>query len=444
LPASRAARIGQAVSHGRCPPAPQGRSTSAEAPDDCGGLDAEHARRLRVQIADVALRIHGEHALDHSLQQRLCLGLAPPQRGGDVDQVAAHVLQRPGERRDLRRAADRDRGREVAPSELDRGSRQRLERLPDAPRQQHRREHRDAGQHGRDQGEAPDEAIDGAAHRVRRQTRLDQGNPLAGDGDHRRARCVHAALPDETGDRRAAREGLGVQLLEIRLDGVEPVGKSGEANLHADSLAERRGEATVEGPQHDDARPGQARNLGRGAERAVRQGRQRDQEAFALLGDGCGKLVPAEAPGCGREHHVVGYHGADVQSAGFAETPYEELERLGLTRPEQPRQRRPAGEQSRGGERILAVAPDLVARFETRQLDPRPGLLLGLLAQQAHASDGQRDDGDEEQPPDRERERAPQRPGARQPRPQPARELAFVHVHGVSPPSGPTAIPPAT
>ncbi len=173
-------------------------------------------------------------------------------------------------------------------------------------------------------------------------------------------------------------------------------------------------------------------------------GGQRDQEALALLGDGRGEFVPAEAPGRGRQHDVVLDDGAHVESAGFAETSHEELERLGLTGPEQPRQRRPAGEQPRGRERILAVAPDLVARFDARELDPRQRLLLGLLTQQAHAAQGQRDDRDEQQPADRERQRAPEGLGTRKPSSQPARALLLFQGHGVSPPSDPTAIPPVT
>jgi hypothetical protein len=121
-----------------------------------------------------------------------------------------------------------------------------------------------------------------------------------------------------------------MQLLEIRLDGVEPVGQTDETYVHADALADRASEAPVERPQHDNASAGPLRNVGDGAERPVRQGRQRDQEAFALLGHGRGEFVPAEAPGCGRKHDIALDDGAHVESARLAEASHEELERLGL------------------------------------------------------------------------------------------------------------------
>ena len=50
-----------------CAAGPQ--HVAAESTDRRDGLDAEHACRLLVQVADVALGIHGEHALDDALQQ---------------------------------------------------------------------------------------------------------------------------------------------------------------------------------------------------------------------------------------------------------------------------------------------------------------------------------------------------------------------------------------
>jgi len=172
-----------------------------------------------------------------------------------------------------------------------------------------------------------------------------------------------------------------------------------EAHLHADPLADRAGEASIEGPHHDDAHSGQARHLG-GWRRAPRPAGTAARRGIARLARGPARRArPSESARRRGQHGIVRDHRADVEAARLAEPPHEELERFGLAGAKQPLQRRPAREQPRGGQRILAAAPDLVARLDTREADLRERLLLGLLAQQARAGQGQCDDGDEQQPP---------------------------------------------
>ena len=112
----RACRIARSA----CRPASaRGFSTSPQKRPigDCA-CDAEHALSLRIQVTHVAIRIHGEHAFDHARQQRLCVCLAPAQRGRKVEQVATHVFERARQRGRLRPTRHRYRRREIAAAQL--------------------------------------------------------------------------------------------------------------------------------------------------------------------------------------------------------------------------------------------------------------------------------------------------------------------------------------
>src|SRR6185437_17027322 len=85
----------------------------AEAADGRLRLDAQQPGGLDVQISDVAALIHRVDALDDAPEHRLRLGLPAPQRAGQLQQVATHVLHGSGEGADLRGTAGRNRYGEV-------------------------------------------------------------------------------------------------------------------------------------------------------------------------------------------------------------------------------------------------------------------------------------------------------------------------------------------
>ena len=159
-------------------------------------------------------------------------------------------------------------------------------------------------------------------------------------------------------------------------------------------------------PEHDDPGAGQRRHVGHCTEQSVRRRSGSEQESFALLQDRIGEFVPAESTWSGGQHRVASHDRAHVEPGRLAEAAHEELEWLGLPRADQPEQRRPTREQPGGGQRVLAVLADLVARGHARQLHLGERLLLGLLAQQPGPADGEREDGDQQQSADRERERS--------------------------------------
>ena len=100
-PRSRAATIGHAVSHGRWPSLSRARlqHVAAEpARRASPGVDAQHPLACGLRYRTLRSASTAIHALDDAAQHRLRLGLAPSQRGRQLDEVAAHVLHRAGER----------------------------------------------------------------------------------------------------------------------------------------------------------------------------------------------------------------------------------------------------------------------------------------------------------------------------------------------------------
>jgi hypothetical protein len=98
------------------PHATGGRRPQDVAAEPAHGLGAGDAQQLfgaGVQVADAAVAIHGEHALDDALEHGLGLGLALAERVGELDEIAAHVLHGAGQRAHLGRAVQRDGRGEV-------------------------------------------------------------------------------------------------------------------------------------------------------------------------------------------------------------------------------------------------------------------------------------------------------------------------------------------
>ena len=181
---------------------------AAEAADRRLRVDAEQLRGLGIQVADVAVAIHREHALDDSGEHALGLGLAPAQRAGEIHQVAAHVFHGARQRADLGGAPDRNRGREVALAEAHGRRGEILHRPGDELAEHGAGQHRQQRQHQRRDQQAMDERADLTVDLRRRQARLDQRDDLAGIGEQREARRVQ------------------IELLDMR-HGVATIGKAG-------------------------------------------------------------------------------------------------------------------------------------------------------------------------------------------------------------------------
>src|SRR5580658_2033019 len=90
---------------------------AAEAPDRLLGGHIQQPRGLRVEVADETVAVDRVDALDDAAEYRLRLGLAPPQRAGEIDEVAAHVLHGARQRADFGGTARRDGGREITAAE---------------------------------------------------------------------------------------------------------------------------------------------------------------------------------------------------------------------------------------------------------------------------------------------------------------------------------------
>src|SRR5690606_25487027 len=70
---------------------------AAESTDRFACVDAEQARRLRIEIADHSRAIDCKDAFDDTAQYGLRLDFAPAQRIGQLDEIVPHVLHRPCE-----------------------------------------------------------------------------------------------------------------------------------------------------------------------------------------------------------------------------------------------------------------------------------------------------------------------------------------------------------
>jgi len=91
-------------------------------------LNAEQPCRLGIEVADGAILVDRVHALDDAAEHRLRLGVALPQRTGQRDEIAPHILHGVRQRPDLGCPTRRNGGREVAPAEAGRRRGQRPHR----------------------------------------------------------------------------------------------------------------------------------------------------------------------------------------------------------------------------------------------------------------------------------------------------------------------------
>ena len=83
---------------------------AAELADDFAWPAGPAVAHLRIGVADAPLVIDRVYALDDAAEHGLGFGLAPPQRIGQVDQIAPHLVHRARERADLQRRHGRQRG----------------------------------------------------------------------------------------------------------------------------------------------------------------------------------------------------------------------------------------------------------------------------------------------------------------------------------------------
>ena len=90
----------------------------AETADGLARRDGQQPCGSVVHIGDAALLIDGVHAFDDAAEHRLRFGFALPERVGEIDEVAAHVIHGARQLPDLRRAAGGNRGGEVALAEI--------------------------------------------------------------------------------------------------------------------------------------------------------------------------------------------------------------------------------------------------------------------------------------------------------------------------------------
>ena len=152
-PRDRACTIGQLSAHGRTPSTPCGSSTSPQKrPSAASRIDLEQLRRLRVEIADAAIAVDGEHALDDAAEQRLRLGFAPLELGGETAQLLAHAIHGGGQAAQLDARGVGDRHVEVAGADALGGDRHAAERPGEqAPERRRQRDHQQRDQRGEQQ-----------------------------------------------------------------------------------------------------------------------------------------------------------------------------------------------------------------------------------------------------------------------------------------------------
>ena len=94
---------------------------AAEHARGLGGGHVEKPLRLRIQEADPALLVDRVNAFDDAAENRLGFGLAAPQLARETDEVAAHLVHRVAEHRELLAAAHGNRGGQVARPKPSRG-----------------------------------------------------------------------------------------------------------------------------------------------------------------------------------------------------------------------------------------------------------------------------------------------------------------------------------
>jgi hypothetical protein len=163
----------------------------AEAADRCLEIHAKQLRRLRIQVADVAIAVHREHAFHDPSQHALGFGFAPPQRACEIYKTATHVLHRARQRSDLGGTADGYRGGEVALPQSQRRRGEVLDGTGNKLPQHGARQYSHQRQQQRGDQQAMDQRADFAIDLRRRQARLEQRDGLAGIGVQREAGHVH-------------------------------------------------------------------------------------------------------------------------------------------------------------------------------------------------------------------------------------------------------------
>ena len=129
-PPPRAPRMGAVCLAGAAPVGARARPqhVATEPPQHLRFLQAQQPHHLRVRVADHALLVHRVDAFGDAAENGTRLGLAAPQRVGQVGEVAAHLLHRARQRADLGRCDRRNRGGEVALPEAQRHVAQRDDR----------------------------------------------------------------------------------------------------------------------------------------------------------------------------------------------------------------------------------------------------------------------------------------------------------------------------
>ena len=375
-------------------------------------------------------------------QQRLRIGLAPAQRGRELDEVTSHVLERARQRADSGPppATGIDAEKSPRPSRVA-DSATRLQRTHDATGEQQRRRRPRRCSAG-----TPSTRT--AARNRRRRNRFPK--PA---GAPRAARCLRRSRRRSACSMRTGRaRRCGAQTLSARDSAVEcsslnsgstlssqfdsrtsricmPVCSVSDcARLHRNSAARRRGCRRIGHGGMAPCRPSGCQ-AGASMKRSpwsawLRAPRSRRRRAGAA--DEVAPTMTAQAS-------------RFSAAAGAAQ---EQLELLAIAGADQPLQRLPRASDAGGGQRVFAEAPDFLACRNACKLDPRQRLLLGLLAQQADGADGEHEDRGEHEPAERERQRALERrrPGREPPQ---ARQpiAATCRESSINPCAGRPAIP---
>ena len=259
-----------------------------------------------------------------------------------------------------------------------------------------------SGEQERDECEPAHEARDRARDLLGGEPRLDEEDGFARRGEERQARGELVARGDRRDRDVAGRERFRVHVAVSRFDRFEPGRDGQEMDLDADLPRELLGEPVVE---HADGQDAAARQSGYRDECPGRPAlAARDHEAFALFGGGFEGLLPRNLDARRRDQLGVVEERAAVEPRGLAETAQHELQLQRVRFLHEARQRRAGGQQARRRHRVLADAPDFVARLVRRGAHARERLLLGLAAQQAERSERDRDDGEEDDARDREQQ----------------------------------------
>ncbi len=181
---------------------------AAEAADRRLRLHTQEPGSLGIEVADVAIPVDGEDALDDAGQHSLGFGFASAQRAGEVHQIAPHVFHGARQGVDLGGAAHRNRCREIALAQAHRCLGEILHRTCHELPEHRAGDYRQQRQHQCGHQQPADQRADLAVDLRGRQPRFDQGDDLTGVGDQREARRIQ------------------IELLDMR-DGVVTVGEAG-------------------------------------------------------------------------------------------------------------------------------------------------------------------------------------------------------------------------